>query len=262
MELVVAILLLSAGAPVWHAWLANHYTALAHTMAWMAAAWLSWTLSAWLAIVASPSRFMEYLALCLTACAIVALMGARRPGVYAWNFVVVGLLAVMLLPVAQRSISGGTLALDVLPALLLGSIFAVGLINFLPTRFWATAMLLFVACVWELLWLCRDQPSKASWSLIPGFAAACAPWMAWLAAHRPAQTDSQFDRVWLSFRDRFGLVWSQRLCDQFNRSAVNSGWPVVLTWKGLRRKPGAANAEPLVRQEMSETLAALMKRFL
>jgi hypothetical protein len=70
------------------------------------------------------------------------------------------------------------------------------------------------------------------------------------------------DRAWLSFRDRFGLVWSQRLREQFNRSAANSGWPVMLTWKGLRAVPGASDQARPDDELLMETIRALMKRFM
>jgi hypothetical protein len=48
---------------------------------------------------------LRYLALCLTGCVGVAVLGARRPGVGAWDFVLLGLLAVLLL-VAGGAVAG------------------------------------------------------------------------------------------------------------------------------------------------------------
>jgi hypothetical protein len=262
MELLVGLLLLSAGWPFWRLWQANRHTALAHTVLWAGAAWVAWSLNIWLRVLGPPSRFAMYLALCLTACAVVALLGARRPGVVAWNLVVAGLLAVTLMPVAQRHLAGGTLTLDVLQMLLLASILAVGLINYLPTRVAAAAALLFFGCLWNLWGLGQEEPIKAPARPIAEFAVGCAPWLACLTTRRPVVKDSAFDRLWLAFRDRFGLVWSQRVREQFNRSAANSGWPVILTWKGLRRKPGTAGPDSSVPEQMLDTLHALLKRFI
>ena len=54
---------------------------------------------------------LGYTALSLTGCAGVAVLGARRPGVGPWNFVLLGLLAVMLLPLAEGLLSRGALHL-------------------------------------------------------------------------------------------------------------------------------------------------------
>src|SRR5260370_314993 len=48
----------------------------------------------------------RYCAVCLTGCAGVAVLGARRPHVLAWNFVVLGLFTVMVLPLMETQIIG------------------------------------------------------------------------------------------------------------------------------------------------------------
>ena len=47
-----------------------------------------------------------YVALALTGCVAVAVLGARRPGAAAWNLVVGGLLVVLLLPLAEGALIG------------------------------------------------------------------------------------------------------------------------------------------------------------
>src|SRR5262249_60610372 len=86
-------------------------------------------------------------------------------------------------------------------------------------------------------------------------------WIGFVAMRGRVRAASQFDRLWLEFRDRFGLVWGQRLREQFNSSARHAGWPVVLRWQGLRLVPGAALPAPEAHTEMLATLTALMKRF-
>ena len=54
------------------------------------------------------------------------------------------------------------------------------------------------------------------------------------ASGRGRGRQAEIDELWLDFRDRFGLFWGQRVREQFNRSAVNAGWPVYLAWRGLR----------------------------
>jgi hypothetical protein len=72
---------------------------------------------------------------------------------------------------------------------------------------------------------------------------------------------SEVDRIWLSFRDRYGLVWGQRMREQFNAAATHAGWPVRLHWRGLRMQSGAAVSEARLDKEIVATLRALFKRF-
>jgi hypothetical protein len=72
---------------------------------------------------------------------------------------------------------------------------------------------------------------------------------------------AEFDRLWSDFRDRFGLVWGQRVREQFNRSAANADWPVYLYWQGLRLTSGAALPNEETQTAMVATLRALLKRF-
>src|SRR5262249_47999927 len=99
-SLVVVVL---AGIPLARAWWANRDTALSHAMVWFTLAWLAWI---WNAAIGDLSA--RYLSLCLTACAGVAVLGARRPGVVAWNVVVVGLLAVLVIPLGQDYLAGNS----------------------------------------------------------------------------------------------------------------------------------------------------------
>src|SRR5262249_29133988 len=92
-------------------------------------------------------------------------------------------------------------------------------------------------------------------------AIAFTPWIAYGSLLGNDKARSEFDRLWRDFRNRYGFVWGQRLREQFNRSAANAGWPVVLRWQGLRLQPGTRQAEPTVQTVMIVTLRALLKRF-
>src|SRR5262249_18978954 len=92
-------------------------------------------------------------------------------------------------------------------------------------------------------------------------ALALSPWLAYAQFRRRVLPPVGVDRRWLGFRDRCGVVWSQRLREQFNRAAANAGWPVVLRWQGLRLLPGATLPEAGVQAEVVETLRSMLKRF-
>ena len=96
---------------------------------------------------------MRYLALCLTASAGVAVLGARRPGVGPWNFVLLGLLAVMLLPLAEGYLAHGAWHLEGPRTLFLAATLAVIVLNYLPTRLGPAALLVGVGAAVHLLLL-------------------------------------------------------------------------------------------------------------
>jgi hypothetical protein len=248
------LFLLTGFYPLTRAWRANRRTALGHAAGWALAAWAAWTAAAWLAALA-PGRdggLTVYLALCLTGCAGVAVLGARRPGAGAWNFVVAALLAVLLLPVARGL---GVPRPEVWHLAFLGVTLGVGLVNYLPTRLGLAALFAAAGCGVEVARLVAVGPAGefAGRALL-----GLAPWVGWLVVTGAPAPASEFDRLWMAYRDRFGLVWGQRMREQFNRAAANAGWPVVLGWRGLRAEgagtpPGAAQAVA--------TLQAVLKRF-
>ena len=196
----------------------------------------------------------RYLALCLTGCAGVAVLGARRPTVVAWHFVVVGLLAVLLLPVAEGF---GTPRLNAVYLIFLGATLAVAFLNYLPTPLAPAVLCLAAACGIEIAGLAKaDLPDLVT------VAGRClvglTPWVGLVALRTRPEARTEFDRTWLLFRDRFGVVWGQRTREQFNRAAANAGWPVTLTWHGLQPSGEGAQPDPAV---VLDTLRALLKRF-
>ena len=230
---IAAAAMLLAGLPLADAWRYNQRTALAHAIAWATAAWLAWLTAAigdWPAV--------HYLALCLTGCAGIAVLGARRPGVGAWNFVVAGLLVVLLRPLWE------TADRELGPVYLyfLGAVLAVPLLNYLPTRLGPAAVVLGCGCALQM-----PCPQWRIGILL----VALAPWTAWLMVRR-RRAASELDRLWLSYRDRLGYLWASRVRQQFNTAAVHAGWTARLAWNGME---GDSPAEALT------TLRAVLKRF-
>ncbi|MCS7047081.1 MAG: hypothetical protein NZO58_12055, partial [Gemmataceae bacterium] len=84
-----------------------------------------------------------------------------------------------------------------------------------------------------------------------------APWLAWFRGDSSSTGDAA-DRTWLSLRDRWGLVWAQRVREQFNRAAVHAQWPVRLRWRGLLWEQPPT---PSLLVAVDETLRALSSRF-
>jgi hypothetical protein len=129
--------------------------------------------------------------------------------------------------------------------------------NYLPTRLAAGAVMLGVGCALAT-WAPLAGGHEAGWSL-PVVFVALAPWAAWAGVRTGRAAPSTFDREWRAFRDRWGLVWGQRLREQFNHSSKHAALGVELGWRGLR-SGGVALGEDQ-RRAAEETLRALTKRF-
>jgi len=252
--------------PLWRAWQANRRTSLVHALGWTFAAWLAWLAVICLASLGPASSVMVlcYLALCLTGCAGVAVLGARRPGVIAWNFVVLALLAVNLLPLAEGLLRGQSLHVDTFRRVFLAATLAIGILNYLPTRLALAMGFLSIGMALELagLALLQEPDHGGSAFLQTGWLClALAPWAGYLTSRQRPDSSSNPDRLWRQFRDRFGAIWGLRLRDQFNRAAAHADWPIFLGWLGLRTlSTDAPRQSPEVAKVM-ELLRALMKRF-
>jgi hypothetical protein len=257
------LLLLSGAYPLGLARRANRRTTLFQAVNWSLVAWAGWV-CALLPLSEKPAAVtVRYLALGLTGCALMAVLGARRPGVSAWNFVLGGLLAVFLLPVAESLTAGRNLRLDGPRTLFLGLTLAVGILNYLPTRLAPAALLLTLGCAGEIVKVAdlENQIGRLERLLPLGpMLLGLAPWVGYVEMGRRALPEAEFDRLWLDFRDRFGLFWGQRLREQFNRSAAHAGWPVYLRWQGLRLT-GGPRPDLSAQTAMVAALRALLKRF-
>lgn len=251
--LAFGLLLATGFYPLGRAWRAARGTTVRHAVAWAACAWAAWVAAACLG---ADARLARYLALCLTGCAGVAVLGARRPIFAAWNFVVLSLWAVLLWPVVEGL---GEPRLNIFLVTLLSAALFVGTANYLPTRLGATALAAAAACAVEIAGLPRGIDAQA-WVRCDAAALALlavAPWLG-LAAARRRRVMDEFDREWLEFRDRFGAVWALPARDQFNRASANGGWGVALEWGGARP---AGDADAVRRAEALAGLRAVLKRF-
>ena len=149
MQIACWLLLLTGIYPLWRAWQANRQTTLLHAVYWAMLAWGSWTAVAISAEYTSASGLAacRYLALCLTGSACIAVLGARRPGVAAWNFVVAALTAVNLLPLGEGLILGKSFNLDGLRTSCVAITIAAGIVNYLPTRLGIAALALLLGSI-------------------------------------------------------------------------------------------------------------------
>jgi hypothetical protein len=246
MHWINCLIYLTSVYPLALAWWGNRRTSLVHALSWALAAWTCWC---GFILLDGPGA-SGYLAVCLTGCAGIAVLGARRPIVGAWNLVLMGLLAVLLLPLGEQAMLGTPL-LDPLRLIFVGGTLAVSVMNYLPTRLALPVLGVGVASAVELLVL-ADGISPAVLTPAAPWLLAAACWIGWALMRRTDSGRAEFDRLWL---------WGQRVREQFNQAAKHADWPVILRWSGLRR---TARDRPLAAQtqtEIVETLRAMLRRF-
>src|SRR5262245_36566947 len=256
MQLIQFALFTAGFYPLYRAWMATRGTSLFAAIHWAIAAWAGWGVVLANFSWGHPNPAI-FTALCLTGCAGVAVLGARRPHVVAWNFVVLGLLAVMLLPLLEGAFLRAR-TLDGLRIGFLAATLGIGVLNYLPTRLGPAAFFLALDCAGELIEVLADQPLAAGGEAqLLRLCLLAAPWLALVCflSHADAK---ELDLRWRDFRDRWGLVWGQRVREQFNRAAANARWPVTLTWFGFQFHQ---QVDAATRAEIGATLSALLQRF-
>jgi hypothetical protein len=247
MDLLAELVLALAGVPLAVAWWCNAGRTLRHAIVWAILGWL-----AWLSAILWPGILTSYAALSLTGCAGIAVLGARRPGVVAWDFIVASLLVVLWLAWAEGLLAGIDLKLGTFRLIFLAILLGVTLINYLATRMRWGVILLAGGVVIEFLHLWNNERPIDQWHF---FLVGASPWLAWVGWRVLPPGDNLFDQNWKRFRDRYGVVWGQRLREQFNRAAANAGWPCELGWRGLQFEGHD------VPSEWYDVLVALQKRF-
>jgi hypothetical protein len=140
-----------------------------------------------------------------------------------------------------------------------------GVTNFLPTRYGLAALSLGAGLVLEFLGLTRTgwtaEARAAVWSTVAWSLALCW-WLAEWSNRRPSLGRNSLERLWLWFRDHWGVVWALRIQERFNRAAELSHWPARLTWFGLVPASPATTAAPVESPEQAEAaLRGLIRRF-
>ena len=247
---------MSIVATAWAVW-RNARTSLLHAACWALSAAVAWCLLGLPRLqVASSSNPWFWIVFGATAAPIIALLGARRPTVLAWNFVVIGFLATLLFPVLSNQMIGSDLATP-FQFFFLGIMLLVSVVNYLPTRLMPAALLFAVGCAGLLL---RDIVGP-KYTMPLDFHAAClllSPLLGLKLLHGRRSADP-FNDLWLRFRDRFGWFWAHRAREQFNHAARNAGWPIQLGWSGLIVEQSATREQ---RDEWLRTLRAVLKRFM
>ncbi len=277
---LVLILVLSLTIRPWfEARTLTRGTALRPVLVWVAMA-LVLSIIAQLVALSEPvadgrpwTGRLTYLAVLATLAALTSVLNARAPGERVWAGLMVVLVVVFLIPWLEgpwrlrRARGLELLHLDAPWTIFYGFLVLVGVTNYLPTRFGASAGWLALGFILEYLGLTRDdwpvERRAAIWSWVSWMLAAS------VLAARPApgalrRAARGSKRLWFWFRDLWGVVWAIRIQDRFNRIAELKGWPVRLSWFGLVPAAVVSAVEPVAIADPPEaeaTFRGLIRRF-
>jgi hypothetical protein len=250
-------------------------TLTAPTLWWMAAALALAVVEAAiasgrLAPATLAGSLWRYTAAVGTFCPLVAVLGAKRPQDRGWQWVLAALWLVLLVPVAQAIVAPGGTRLELFAAWqwLLWGFIAMGLLNYLPTRF-AISALLAAAGQYRLFDGAAGQLAEpaASRATLWGLGLLVAAWIAGevaAATSRPSPTLLPQSRRWLAFRDAWGAFWAIRVLQRVNESAELGGWPIRLQWSGVATASDAAIVDELppdLEAALDQSLDNLLRRF-
>ncbi|NOY43177.1 MAG: hypothetical protein GXP26_15260 [Planctomycetes bacterium] len=210
-----------------------------------------------------------------TFCPIMAVLGAKRPQDRGWQWIVLSLWVVAVWPAVQATLlpTGTQVELFIVWKLFLVGLVAVGLLNYLPTRFGLPSLLVATGQLLLLdnyLWRWHLVPPR----LILPLAIACffaAKITTILLAKNSGQPENgagtsglePFQQQWLTFRNAYGAFWALRILGRVNEAAEFRDWPFRLTWAGLVAHPSDSAAQPSEKQlaELDQTMATLLRRF-
>jgi hypothetical protein len=248
-------------------------TLTAPTLWWIAAATAIAAVEGMLAYQhADPTTLQaslwRYAAAVGTFCPLTAVLGAKRPQDRGWQWVVASLWLVLLVPVAQILASPGGTQLELFGAWrwLLLAFTAMGLLNYLPTRFALSALLVASGQVALLGGPTGITPNLSPTTRVAAattlFLAACG--LATFRCFRTPRSALPQTKRWLAFRDAWGAFWALRVLQRVNQTAELSHWPVRLQWSGLVPTDEPApptTLSPPVEAALNQSLDTLLRRF-
>jgi hypothetical protein len=210
---------------------------------------------------------LYYAAAVTSFCPVVAALGAKRPQDRAWQFVVLSLWIVLILPAAEAAIMrpGQMFEIQGARAWFLLVLIAVGAANSLPTRFWLSS-LLFAAgqCVLLAKYLPLGIAGPAEWSPLVGLGLGVAALAVASLGLSRREVRAPLDRVWLDFRDTFGALWSLRVAHRMNNAASLYDWKIGLSWWGFHAADGSPAPSELpheLARDVRQNLDNLLRRF-
>ena len=269
------------------AWFARGSTAVPAAL-WSAAAAFVFALSmlqqATVEIDIAAMAIHRVVVAALSVCPAMSLLGAKKPQHGVWQFIVATLAAVLALPTASAILirPGSLPDLHILGRVLLPILVTVGWMNFVGTSRSIAATLIAVghiSLIWPLLpgiqleaALPQAVLDLAAISCMTfGGVLALIQTLVALSKRRVAQAvsdksleknavfESRVNNCFVPLRETLGAAWTLRLIERFDLLATRRGWPVRLTFKGVKftQDLQSLNWQP----DAARAVEALLRRF-
>jgi hypothetical protein len=209
----------------------------------------------------------HYAAAAASFCPPIAVLGAKRPQDRGWQWIVLSLWIVLLVPAGQAwaAHSGAELRLPFAWKFMLFALTIGGFLNYAFTR-WTLTALIYASTQANLL-IFGTVGNKNLNIAAPAALILVAVWQ--LRSHRRGSTldtgtslDQYTDR-WLNFRDGWGSFWALRVKNRINETASLSNWPVRLEWGGFVASDSgpAPGIDGRLAAQIQQSMDSLLWRF-
>ena len=228
---------------------------------------------AWRGAAVEPlmASLWRYAAAVSTFCPVMAVLGAKRPQDGAWQWVVLSLWIILLVPAVQAMAANSGDRLELFGAwrILIGGLVAIGLLNYLPTKHAAAAILLAIGQTLLVAPFFGVADSLA-WRRVGMMGILGAAALVLESSRRRARFTSgnaepfafdQLNERWFALRDGWGAFWGLRILQRVNQSAELGRWPMRLAWWDGFSTPASATDSNELAPQTQQTFDSLLWRF-
>jgi hypothetical protein len=238
---------------------------------------IAWRADALDPLTASLARYATAVS---SFCPLMAVLGAKRPQHRGWQWIVLSLWVVMLVPVMQSvaARSGNRLELFAAWRMLIAALIAMGLLNYLPTRYAVAAALLAVGQTLLLGPFLFQTADGLQWREGGVAVILAATALVYVQSRRrpapasPGQRECEllgrYNERWFAMRDGWGAFWGLRVLQRVNQTADLSRWPVRLHWRegfaplaATGEAPGGSTVDAPTTAHIQQTMDAVLRRF-
>jgi hypothetical protein len=217
--------------------------------------------------VTSWQSLVRYIAGTLTLLPTIAILGAKRPQALVWNYIVVSLWIVLIMPALEVLLLKPEQTFEIYafgPWMISALIFYTA-IHYAGTGMTVTGLLVAAA---QALYLADHLPAFPFDSdyrarvLASLFLLIAASWATYSLLRRGAA--DEFGLLWSRFKNGYGTAWALRIIQRLDELQARHDWSVRLGWYGVQPTRDGATADEMRqdRKALARAFRSLMLRFL